>query len=331
MCFYIIVARRAKVTFARISIPVIGCMNQKGGVGKSTISALLAEWFALMRKKRVLLIDLDMQCNTSDKWVGMEPVENVLGGQLPPRNPNFEPSSECNERSSIADIFWGKSVLPYETWLDSEVGQGGYVDVLCGHPELLEKVNISFAKTDKQLEETVHNQLRGFLSSEDFQSYYDLVIIDTGPSRTPTFRAALRAASHIIIPFSPEENDLQGIVAMLQVVRQENFYRPSSQDSRLKVLGLLPNKVRKATKLHRDNLDLIQTAHSDILFPEECWLPLSTKYPERDSKGSRPKSVFELSAGDAAVMTAISMAKHVEKNLFQDLLSEDNKQLGVAI
>jgi len=319
------------VTLSRISIPVIGCMNQKGGVGKSTISALLAEWFALIRKKRVLLIDLDMQCNTSDKWVGMEPVENVLGGQLPPRNPGYDPSNECNERSSIADIFWGKSVLPYETWLNEEVGQGGYVDVLCGHPELLEKVNISFAKTDKQLEETVHNQLRSFLSSEDFQSYYDMVILDTGPSRTPTFRSALRAASHIIIPFSPEENDLQGIVAMLQVVRQENFYRPSSQDARLKVIGLLPNKVRKNTKLHRDNLDLIQAAHSDILFPENSWLPLSTRYPERDSKGSRPKSVFELSENDSAVMSAIAMSQHVEKHLFKSDQMESGTVLGVAI
>jgi len=37
--------------------------NQKGGVGKSTLTALLAWWLAEKRKARVALIDLDSQKN----------------------------------------------------------------------------------------------------------------------------------------------------------------------------------------------------------------------------------------------------------------------------
>ncbi len=39
--------------------------NCKGGVSKSTISVMLAHAFAVWRGKRVLLIDLDAQSNSS--------------------------------------------------------------------------------------------------------------------------------------------------------------------------------------------------------------------------------------------------------------------------
>lgn len=39
--------------------------NRKGGVGKSTISVILAHAFAVWGGKRVLLIDLDAQSNSS--------------------------------------------------------------------------------------------------------------------------------------------------------------------------------------------------------------------------------------------------------------------------
>ena len=37
--------------------------HQKGGVGKTTIAALLARWFAQKHQARVALLDLDSQKN----------------------------------------------------------------------------------------------------------------------------------------------------------------------------------------------------------------------------------------------------------------------------
>lgn len=50
---------------------VISMINWKGGVGKTTMTLHLAAGLATPRSKRVLLIDLDAQCNLSFLAVGL--------------------------------------------------------------------------------------------------------------------------------------------------------------------------------------------------------------------------------------------------------------------
>jgi len=290
-------------------IPILASMNQKGGSGKTTVIGLLAEYFALICGLRVLLIDLDMQCNTSDQWVGMDSSPDSVGGQLPPVHPDYDPNIGVSERSSIADIFYAKPVLPYPSWLTEETTGSGSVEVMCGHPELLEDINLRFTTKDGSIDERVLNRLKDFLHLEDLQSYYDVILLDTGPSRNPIFRAAMRAASHIVIPFKPEEKDIQGINAMLQIIRQENFSRPKQK---LQLIGLLPNMVRK-TSLHDANL--MALSNKTTLFPEKSWLNMLTAFPERDVKGIRPKSIFELPKSSPAYKQAFEMASFVQTNL----------------
>lgn len=293
--------------------PVICSANQKGGVGKTLVIGLLAEYFALVRFKKVLLIDLDMQCNSSDQWVGMELAPKVIGGQLPPRHPDYNPEYDVNERSTIADIFYGKSVLPHSTWINGQDEAKGLVDVLCGHPQLLEEVNIEFDRASGQIDQRVHNRIREFIEDPAVQESYDIILLDTGPSRSPIFRAAIRAASHVVIPFRPEEKDIQGITAMLQVTRQENYSR-NNQQERLSLMGLLPNMVRH-TKLHDTNLTDFLKNHQKITFPKDAWLGHLTAFPERDTKDSRPKSIFELPDNATAKLQATHMAEFINHSL----------------
>lgn len=286
---------------------IITVNNQKGGVGKTLTSGLIAEYAALIKSLRVLLVDLDLQANTSDQWVGMELAPNKVGGQLPPIHPDYSPEYGVNERSTIADIFYGTPVLPYSTWITPDIAKGGCVDVLIAHPQKLEEVNIEFSKKG-QLESSAHNRIRDFLLSPEVQDSYDLIILDTGPSRNPVFRGAIRAASHMIIPFKPEEKDIQGISAMLQIVRQENYSRTSDMEQ-LELIGLLPNMVRH-TSLHKKNLNLFLEKHSSITYPQNSWLSNLTAFPERDMKDSRPKSIFELPESAAARQQAEHMTKY---------------------
>src|SRR5579883_2766208 len=51
---------------------LLAVANRKGGVGKSTITTMLAHGFAAIGDQRVLVVDLDTQCNSSIILVGGE-------------------------------------------------------------------------------------------------------------------------------------------------------------------------------------------------------------------------------------------------------------------
>ncbi|NIB40737.1 ParA family protein [Pseudomaricurvus alkylphenolicus] len=271
---------------------VLAVLNQKGGVGKTTVASIIAEYAALYSKRHVLVVDLDMQCNSSDYWVGMETAPQATGGQLPPAHPEFDGDPDLEERSSIADIFFGKAVLPHSTYINEDNGFKFSVDVMVGHPALLERVNTEFDNASGKIASEIINRLGEFLHMPEVAETYDLIILDTGPSRNPIFRAAVRAATHAIIPFEPEEKSIQGINAMLQVLHSENFSR--TDEDQLKLVGLCPNKVRSNTKIHKGTLNMLHEELGNAMFPEDIYLPQSTAFPERDLKGITPKSIYEI-------------------------------------
>jgi len=292
---------------------ILAVLNQKGGVGKTTVASVIAEYASIHGKKNVLVVDLDMQCNSSDYWVGMETAPQATGGQLPPIHPEFDGDPEVEERSSIADIFFGKAVLPHQTYISTDNDFEVDVDVMVGHPALLERINTEFDNASGKIASEIINRLGEFLHMPDLADIYDLVILDTGPSRNPVFRAAVRAATHAIIPFEPEEKSIQGINAMLQVLHSENFSR--DDENQLKLIGLCPNKVRSNTRIHKGTLEMLHNELGEIMFPRNVYLPQSTAFPERDLKGITPKSIFQISDSHNARIKSEIVGQYVMASL----------------
>lgn len=294
---------------------VLAVLNQKGGVGKTTVASVIAEYAALVENKSVLVIDLDMQCNSSDYWVGMESAPQATGGQIPPIHPDYDGDPDVESRSSIADIFFGKAVLPHSTFINPENAYKGSVDVMVGHPALLERINSEYDNQSGKIASMIIDRLGEFLHMPEVAETYDLIILDTGPSRNPIFRSAVHAATHTVIPFEPEEKSLQGINAMLQVIQSENFSR--SADNQLKLIGLCPNKVRANTNIHRGTLEMLHGELGSIMFPEDVYLPQSTAFPERDVKGVQPKSIFQIPASHTARKYSNAVGKYTLKHIFK--------------
>lgn len=292
---------------------IIGIFNQKGGVGKTTVGTIVAEYLALVKHRRVLVVDTDMQCNSSEYWVGMEYSPDDVGAQIPPVHPEYDGHPDINERSTIADIYNGKSVVPYSTYLDGESHGAGVVDVLLGHPKLIEDINTTFESPSGEIQKSARDQLGSMLHDEIIGEEYDVIIIDTGPSRSALFRAALHAATFAIIPYEPEPKSLQGINAMLQAILSENYTRTEGDD--LRIIGIIPNKVRK-TILHAETITAIRSTRDGQAAPDNVYLPQAVAFPERDVVSASPKSIFNLPETSVARVQSEILGEWVDQQVF---------------
>ena len=68
---------------------------------------------------------------------------------------------------------------------------------------------------------------------------YDIVIIDTPPTRGKLFRAALRAADAIVTPFEPKAESLRGIAGLIDTIGAVR----AEHNPRLRHLGIVANRV----------------------------------------------------------------------------------------
>jgi len=219
--------------------------NNKGGTGKSTLSVMLSMWFA-KQGLRTLGMDFDPQCNYSRRFIPMEIDPENQEVMRPPRHPDFELGVEYwHGRNSTADIFReGSFVVGYETDYEN-------LEIIPGHSTQLLNVE---RVTENDLTEKVHARLmEWFATWED--DLFDVVIIDTGPSKGPLTTCALNAADHIIIPAEMEEMSVEGLYGMLAYWRATNLQRPVNRP--LNLIGVLANKYDERLPIHRHYYDAL--------------------------------------------------------------------------
>jgi chromosome partitioning protein len=293
-----------------MAMKIIAPMNNKGGIGKTKVSILLTEYFSVVKKKRVLAIDFDPQCNFSRRFLEMEVDPNSPQGYVPPIHPDYDSANPDEDptwdgRSSIANIFFGQAVVPYPTYIEN-------LDIAPANADHLLLVE---AQTRSELVEKVHGRMAAFLNSAEVESEYDLVIIDTAPSKGPLTVSAIKAASHIIIPCVMETQPIQGIFGMMQLWMQETMNRERNRP--LELIGILPNMYR-ANNLHKDMLESLQENPAIAKHIMPVKLSQRVAFAETDAEGAVPRSIFDLPDSNPAKMEALAMCQLVEKKVYGD-------------
>ena len=286
---------------------IIAFVNNKGGVGKTTCTKLMAEYLSKKKNLRTLCIDFDPQCNFSHQYLQMEIDPAAPEGLIPPIHPDYDPldpdDQEWDGRSSIAEIFYGQGVVPYPTYIEK-------LDISPGHAE---KLLTAESVRRSEVVEKVHKQLANFLNSSDVRAAYDVVVIDTAPSKGPLTISVIKAATHIVIPSVMEEQPVQGIYGMLQLWMQESLMREKSRP--LKLIGILPNMF-KQTRLHRDILQSLQgnPAISKYVLPVK--FSQRIVFAEVDAADSTPRSIFEYADQHVARTEAEEVCDHIAQRIF---------------
>jgi len=173
--------------------------NRKGGVGKSTTAVMLAHALSAWGRKRVLVVDLDSQCNSSMILIGGEGWSNAR-----------------NKRITIADYFFDlyDGVMPnmkdYLLPSAGDVaapGQAG-VTLLCGSLLLEEVQGELFLKESKQSndQEVVAKRVQGNIRRliKRFESDFDVVIMDCPPGLSFAALGSIQLANKVLVPFRPD-------------------------------------------------------------------------------------------------------------------------------
>ena len=206
---------------------ILGLVNQKGGVGKTTTAINLAACLALQGLK-VLLVDCDPQANCS----------SGLGFQ---RDDN---------RRSIYDVLMGDAPAE-QVILPTEIDQ---LSLLPGSKNLT-GANIELATAEDRAV-----RLRRAL--EPIQGDYELVILDCPPALDLLTVNVLAAADTLIVPMQAEYFALEGISELISTLeRVRAAYNPS-----LTIEGVLMTMYDDRTNLAQQVTDTLREYFKDRLY-----------------------------------------------------------------
>lgn len=219
---------------------VVTLLNEKGGVGKSTMAINLAAWLASQGKK-VVFIDLDPQGTASVMMGWNNPVKDNVFSLFVQRDG------------------WDEVLVP--AFLQNN--NGHY------QPLAFERDGQLQLLRGSQLTRNIPNEIGSvFVIDERLLELEDMgidyVFIDTSPTPSALHAFAYAASDHVILPTECEFGSIDGLSKSLANVKNynERFARP------IHIAGIIPTKVDTRTLEHRENLvDIQQTYGSLVMAP----------------------------------------------------------------
>jgi len=277
----------------------IAIYHNKGGVGKTTTVINLAAALSKL-KKRVLVIDLDSQANTTFA-TGLVKFQDEL--------------SDTIKSNYVYHVIVEKNKFPIHEVVRRSDFTTPPFDVLPSHIDLMEHEN--------ELIQVPAALNRLVAKLKDAESRYDIVLIDTPPSLNLYARIALISADYLIIPSDLRPFANEGLRNVWRFVNDVNEYRESMGRNALEILGVLPSKVNTSTRFVEYTLPKMES----IVSAQYGFSLLKSKIFERRDTSAAVEQIIEVGDLDIPNPTSIldykpnSQAAGEFEDLAQEVLS----------
>lgn len=193
---------------------IISFLNNKGGIGKTASTVTVAHMAASVFHKRVLLIDMDPQANTSSRFSQVDYVKilkDILNGRVSTDN-------------TIEQLLLDETLDPHDFIVST-----GYANL-----DLIPSSQ-TLAEAEERLKANVRTpqQFKLKMQLEKVRNEYDLIVIDCSPSINLLNINALVASDEVYIPAKCDGDSLIGVAISINLISTVQTYNPA-----LKVEGV---------------------------------------------------------------------------------------------
>ena len=200
----------------------ISVINMKGGVGKTTIAALLGRHAAQHLKRRVLAIDLDPQANLSQALMGEYSYRQFLNDRSP----------------SIVEVFAGYQPPTSNSPSASALSVSDVVH--SSSDPNLRVIPSRFDFSDHLISAvTPDPRCLARLIAKDFQDE-DLIIIDCAPTESIFTQVAYHASRYILVPVRPEFFATIGFPLLSDSLKA---FKTNNRGHQIDVVGIIVNNA----------------------------------------------------------------------------------------
>lgn len=253
----------------------VSLINMKGGVGKSTLTVNLAWHFAAYRDwdKKVLVVDLDPQFNSSQYLLGVSEYEAILNANKPTVWDIFEQGTRTpSGKASIDDP--RSAIHKYQSFSD-----GSCIHLIPSRLELA-----------LSLKNPGHKERHLSRLIKEIESDYDLIFIDCAPTESVLTIAAYLSSDWLLVPVKPEYLSTIGLPLLVNSMQD---FKEEYENSGLQLAGVVFNAASDylpEEALAKDTVRKIAKKNKWHVFESE--VDYSRSYPKGAREG---KPIFRTS------------------------------------
>ena len=228
----------------------IAIFNQKGGVGKTALTANIASALSERFNKKVLIVDSDAQCNLTNYMSASIPDPD--DESVPEKDrPEIRKSLEMFEKApSLFDLIKKGKLFP--------------IPITFYNGRRKVKTNVSLIRGDVDLD---------MLNSKDIEilrdrllpleDEYDYCLFDLSPQKTTANIFSLCATDYVLIPVNADPDSIAGINMVLDLC--DNFHQ-SQKNTSIETIGILLNDIDRRESIQKYMEENCRVNCDDLIF-----------------------------------------------------------------